>query len=187
MRSGKRTQWWVTASLKTIIVTHCRFFHCYYLQERKCPRNFIILISFFERYRKLPFASTQHHCLFINFGGGKERGSRQKIVKSKKYYKSSHCLIIKSHLFIVLFFIWHQEVSPNQEVTLHQNSKYKRDSIPSISTANVKSNDTVSTMQEGNTSEWGQFHMRHLNLYQMKAETMNCWKLLRSCASCPCA
>ena len=146
MWSGKRTQWWVTASLKTIIVTHCRFFHCYYLQERKCPRNFIILISFFERYRKLPFVSTQHHCLFINFGGGKERGSRQKIVKSKKYYKSSHCLIIKSHLFIVLFFIWHQEVSPNQEVTLHQNSMYKRDSIPSTSTANVKSNDTVSTM-----------------------------------------
>ena len=87
MWSGKRTQWWVTASLKTIIVTHCRFVHCYYLQERKCPRNFIILISFFERYRKLPFVSTQHHCLFINFGGGKERGSREKIVKSKKYYK----------------------------------------------------------------------------------------------------
>ncbi|XP_073251955.1 uncharacterized protein [Porites lutea] len=35
-----------------------------------------------------------------------------------------------------------QEVSPNQEVTLHQNSMYKRDSIPSTSTANVKSNDT---------------------------------------------
>lgn len=124
MGSGKRTQWWVTASL-TIIGTHCRFFHCHYLQERKCPRNFIIRISFSERYRKLPFVSTQHYCLFINFGGGKERGSRQKIVKSKKYYKSSHCLIIKSHLFVVLFFIWHQEVSPNQEVTLHQNSKYK--------------------------------------------------------------
>ena len=75
----------MTASLKTIIVTHCRFVHCYYLQERKCPRNFIILISLFERYRKLPFVSTQHHCLFINFGGGKERRSRQKIVKSKKY------------------------------------------------------------------------------------------------------
>ena len=75
----------MTASLKTIIVTHCRFFHCYYLQERKCPRKFIILISVFERYRKLPFISTQHHCLFINFAGGKERGSRQKIVKSKNY------------------------------------------------------------------------------------------------------
>lgn len=35
-----------------------------------------------------------------------------------------------------------QEVSPNQEVTLHQNSMNKRDSIPSTSTANVKSNDT---------------------------------------------
>ena len=121
---GKRTQCWVTAFLKTIL-THCRFFHCYYLQKRKCPKIFISLISFFERYRKLPFVSTQHHCLFINFGRGKKRGSGKKKVRSKNYYKSSHCPIIKNHLFVVLFFIWHQEVSPNQEVALHQNSKYK--------------------------------------------------------------
>ena len=123
------------------------------LTRKEMPKRLYYTVFLFERYRKLPFVSTQHHCLFINFGGGKERGSRQKIVKSKKYYKSSHCLIIKSHLFIVLFFIWHQEVSPNQEVTLHQNSEYKRDSIPSTSTASVKSNDTLTTMLEGNISE----------------------------------
>ena len=86
------TQCSVTASLMTT-VTHCRFFHCYYLQERKTVKNLIFLISFFERYRKLPFTSTQHHCLFINFVRGKKRG-RQKMVKTKNYYKNSHYLII---------------------------------------------------------------------------------------------
>ena len=126
MRSGKRTQWWVTASLKTIIVTHCRFNHCYYLPERKCPRNFIILIYFFERYGKLPFVSTQHHCLFINFGGGKERGSRQKIVKSKKYYKLKQPL--PDHQTCFLFGI-------------RKSGSYFTSHIPSTSTADVKSND----------------------------------------------
>ena len=86
------TQCSVTASLMTT-VTHYRFFHCYYLQERKTVKNLIFLISFFERYRKLPFISTQHHFLFINFVRGNKRG-RQKMVKTKNYYKNSHYLII---------------------------------------------------------------------------------------------
>ena len=99
------TQCSVTASLMTT-VTHYRFFHCYYLQERKTVKNLIFLISFFERYRKLPFISTQHHFLFINFVRGKKRG-RQKMVKTKNYYKNSHYLIIAlntktDHSFSVL-------------------------------------------------------------------------------------
>ena len=63
------------------------------LTRKKNCKNLIFLISFFERYRKLPFTSTQHHCLFINFVRGKKRG-RQKMVKTKNYYKNSHYLII---------------------------------------------------------------------------------------------
>ena len=53
------------------------------------------------------------------------------MVKTKNYYKNSHYLIIESHLYVVTFFIWHQEVSPNQEVDLH------RGDIPITSTAGV--------------------------------------------------
>ena len=41
------------------------------------------------------------------------------MVKTKNYYTNSHYLIIASRLYVVTFFIWHQEVSPNQEVDLH--------------------------------------------------------------------